>query len=541
VSDSQLRIHASRLEVRYIERDKQAEVDSALMARRPLLIVGHSMAGKTRLAGSRVRELCPDATLLVPLPGAALRELVAHRLELANTIVWLDDLERFLTGENWLDPGLLDALVVGGAEIVATIRRNALEVYRPSDEARPPQWETVSRFTRIDLARQLSVKESQNVDANIADGAVREAIHHYGLAEYLGAGPEAVDRFDNGETECPVGAALVRAAIDWRRAGLARLVRPHDLRAALHIYLQERPDVSVDEDSVTAGLRWAMEKVNETVSLLVPNYSASGENVDTRHQSGDLPLFEVFDYLVDVLVERAASSDRVQRDNALIPIDMYRLVVETTSRAERADVEMAARAHFKLIGLTEELAEVTSWLASPLGSSPPLGVLCGRGGMGKTAILRRLQELSEPRTRELIAGDPTQLLLNVPRFDDVLGASGRTGSELLAAICRAAGLQPLPGETDHACAMRLLGALHGRHQPMIIAIDGLDAATDPEQAMNMLLELCRTADALPLRILVSTRLQPPQIQGVVRVFEVGGLSDQEMVEFIKYLRLRRDL
>ena len=173
------------------------------------------------------------------------------------------------------------------------------------------------------------------MDASVADSTVRAAIHRYGLAEYLGAGPDAVDRFDGGETECPVGAALVRAAVDWRRAGLARLVKGGELRAALPIYLRDRPDVQVNEASVTVGLQWAMEKVNETVSLLMPNYSANGENADDGSQDEDRALFEVFDYLVDVLVERAASRDRVQRDKALIPIGMYRLVVETASRAER--------------------------------------------------------------------------------------------------------------------------------------------------------------------------------------------------------------
>jgi hypothetical protein len=149
--------------------------------------------------------------------------------------------ERFLTGDRWLDPGLLDALVAKGAVVVATIRRNALTVYRPRDEARLPQWETISRFTRVDLSRRLSAEESRIVEEQVADSEVRAGTHRYGLAEYLGAGPDAVERLNSGDTECPVGAALVRGAIDWRRAGLARLVRRRDLCAALPIYLRDRP------------------------------------------------------------------------------------------------------------------------------------------------------------------------------------------------------------------------------------------------------------------------------------------------------------
>ena len=537
VSDSQLRVHASRLEVPYIARDKQAEVDSALFARQPLLIVGHSMAGKTRMAASRVRALFPDALLLAPLPGVALRELVDNQPRLADTIVWLDDLERFLTGESWLDPGLLDTLIADGAAVVATIRRNALEVYRPNNEARPPQWDTVCRFKRVDLARLLSAEESRAVDANVTDSAVRAEIHRYGLAEYLGAGPDAVERFDGGETECPVGAALVRAAIDWRRAGLARLIRRRDLHAALGIYLRDRPDVSVDEASMTAGLQWATGKVNETVSLLMPNYGPGRGNVNAQSQNEDLPLFEVFDYLVDVLAERAVSQDRVQRDKALIPIDMYRLVIDTASRDELADVRLGTRAQFRFINRTEELATLTSWLASPLGSSPPLGFLCGLAGIGKTAILRRLQQLADPKVRELIAGDPAQLLLNVPRFDMTLAARGCTWTELIAEIFTAAGLKlPLLDQTeiDPIRARRLASALSGQiHRPMIIAIDGLDEAIAPEQAMDMLLELCRYGHSLPLRILVTTRQRPPHIPGIVKIFDVFMGTRENLVELAR--------
>lgn len=534
VSDAELRVHASRLEVPYIARDKQADVDSALLARQPLLIVGHSMAGKTRLAASRIRALLPDATLLAPLPGAALRELVDNRLHLADTVVWLDDLERFLTGESRLDPGLLGTLSAAGAVVVATIRRNALEVYRPSNRARPPQWETISRFKRVDLARMLSAEESRAVDAYVADSAVRAKIHRYGLAEYLGAGPDAVDRFDGGETECPVGAALVRAAIDWRRAGLARLVRRRDLQAALRIYLTDRSDVSVDEASVTDGLQWAMEKVNETVSLLMPNYRAGGANVDAKPHDGE-PLFEVFDYLVDVLEERKTSEDRLQRDKALIPIDMYRLVIETASRDELADVKLATRAQSRFVNRTEELAQLSSWLASPLsGPSPPLGFLYGPAGIGKTAILRRLQELADPGTHELIAGDPAQLLLNVPPFDVVLSARHLTASQLIALMFKAAGRQqPWFDGPDSMIPRRLVSGDHSIDQPMIIAIDGLDEAINPDRTIDMLLELCRDDYEVPLRILVTTRHRPPEIPGIVKVFEVSMGSRESLVELAR--------
>lgn len=217
----------------------------------------------------------------------------------------------------------------------------------------------------------------------------------------------------------------------------------------------------------------------------------------------------------------------------MIPIDMYRLVVERASRAERPDVEIAARNQSRFVGRTEEIAEVTSWLAGPRGSSPPLGILHGLGGVGKSAILRRLQELADPRTRELIAGDPTQPLVNVPRFDLVLSARGRTVSELLAALCTAAGLEPAPNETDDVRTIRLYEALRGRQRPVLVAIDGLDEAVDPESAMHALLELYRLGGDLPLRILISTRQQPPRDLALVRVVEVSVGTRQDVVESVR--------
>lgn len=139
--------------------------------------------------------------------------------------------------------------------------------------------------------------------------------------------------------------------------------------------------------------------------------------------------------------------------------------------------------------------------------------------------------------RELIAGDPAQLLLNVPRFDVILAARGRTWTELVAEMFTAAGLEPpLLDETeiDTARARRLANALRGLiHRPMIIAIDGLDETTAPEQAMDMMLDLYRHDYDLPLRILVTTRQRPPQIPGIVKVFEVFAGTRENLVEFAR--------
>jgi hypothetical protein len=106
-------------------------------------------------------------------------------------------------------------------------------------------------------------------------------------------------------------------------------------------------------------------------------------------------------------------------------------------------------------------------------------------------------------------------------------------SELLAAIYSAAGLEPLPNETDGTGAMRLHGALRGRHRPLLVAIDGLDEAIDPEGAVHTLVELYRAGDDLPLRILVSTRQQPLPGLALVRALAVSVGTRQDVVESVR--------
>ena len=84
-----------------------------------MLLVGHSMAGKTRLAAQVMRQRFPDAPLLIPESGKALRELVGEGLDPAGVVLWLDDLERFL-GPDGLTIGLLTRLV----------SRNAVQITR---------------------------------------------------------------------------------------------------------------------------------------------------------------------------------------------------------------------------------------------------------------------------------------------------------------------------------------------------------------------------------------------------------------------------
>jgi len=349
----QLRVHAARVQVPYIERDQQDKLEESVGPGLAALVVGHSMSGKTRLAAEVVKRKFPKAQLLSAESGKALRELFDGGLDPAGIVVWLDDLERFL-GTDGLTIGLLNRLTSGRAIVVATIRVEQRETYRPGDKLRPPEWEVLQRFNEISLERRLTDPELVQVRETVSDPGVLAAVDHYGLAEYLGAGPEAVDKFDKGEIANPVGQALVRAAVDWRRSGLIRPASREILAKALLTYLTDRPDVSITDQAIDGGLAWATAKINETVALLGQVYTGSNG-----------PVFEAFDYLIDQLI----------RTSTPVPDPMWALALEQAGFDELPEIGLTAYGAGNLA--TAETAwrhaaakgdsKVASWAALSLG------------------------------------------------------------------------------------------------------------------------------------------------------------------------------
>ena len=316
----QLRVHAARVQVPYIERDQQDKLAEVIGRGRAVLVVGHSMSGKTRLAAKVIKENFPKAPLVAAESGKTLRELFDGGLDPAGLVVWLDDLERFL-GPDGLTVGLLNRLTTGGAIVVATIRVEQWETYRPRDQVRPPEWEVLQRFTEIPLKRRLTGPERDRVRVTVNDPGVLAAVEHYGLGEYLGAGPEALDKFEKGETTSPIGHALVQAAVDWRWTGLTRPISQQVLTRALPIYLADRLDVPQTNQAIEEGLTWATEKINETVALLGPVFSGSNG-----------PVFEAFDYLVD----------QFTRTSTPVPDPMWSLALEQAQPTELGAIGLAA-------------------------------------------------------------------------------------------------------------------------------------------------------------------------------------------------------
>ena len=519
-----LGVHEAILQVEYVPRDAERELNIALVSRQAVLLVGHSMAGKTRLAAERVKAIYPLAPLLTPSTAAGLRALVDDGLILAGTVVWLDDFERFLKGDNGIDVSLLGQLQAGGAIVVATIRRNELNAFRPTKDDSPPQWDVIQCCTQVHLARRLTQTEQDLVRARIIDEATLDAIDRYGLTEYLGGGPEAIDRFDDGEISHPVGYALVRAAVDWRRAGLVRLISLDNLRSGMLFYLEDRPDVSTSPAAFDDGIRWATEHINETVGLLGAH--------ERRAQQTDgplVPLYEAFDYIVDVLVNRNLASEDKEFP---IPVGMWDMVKSVASPAEKPDVTRAANRYF--VPRPAVMEAVTRWLNdNRLNASHGL-LITGAAGSGKSVVMFQLREELPRRLHDVDL---------IPRFDMIppqigppqafinraFSLYGRSVGEFKDDLAMQLGVPPVrydptltSEENDRNLVQVFRSVLKDRSRRQIVLLDALDEAPDPTGLWDFLQLLVSSSNDLPISVIIASRR-------IIYLYE-HGLADWTVID-----------
>lgn len=149
----------------------------------------------------------------------------------------------------------------------------------------------------------------------------------------------------------------MRAAVDWRRVGFVRPMPRSVLTAALPAYLAHRDDVARDPEALDAGLRWATEKINETVALL--------RRADEK-RCGE--AFEAFEYLIDYVASR----------NDPVPDGMWLLAVEAADRSETVDVGYAAYKEGRF-AVAEEACRCATYAGDTAGART-LGEMLERRG-----------------------------------------------------------------------------------------------------------------------------------------------------------------
>ena len=191
-----------------------------------MLLRGDSTARKSRAGFEAIRRPpLSERWLLVPHGRGSLRALLDGGVEFCDTVVWLNDLERYL-GAGGLDVGLLRRLVGDHDRrvvVVATMRASEY-ARRSSDRERAVEGaerdllraerELLDQAADLELPRRFSDGEVARAEQRAYDSRIADALSHsgeYGLAEYLAAGPRLCAA---GVTGWP---ATVRILSAWAR------------------------------------------------------------------------------------------------------------------------------------------------------------------------------------------------------------------------------------------------------------------------------------------------------------------------------------
>lgn len=309
----------------YVPRDCEPEVERRLRRRR-VLIVGASMAGKTRLALQVARTTFPEQRFVDPEDGRALRDLLERAPE-AELVIWLDDLERFLDG-SWLTWEVLDRLHTQGHVLVATIRR-AVFYDMVSDFKVHPNGMGIAKWfgEAVQLSDWSEDELHRATERGVRDEALVQA-RRYGLSAYVAGGPVLLRRFRSGRNRQPNGYALVRAAADWARAGMSCPIPETTLTGLVPAYATGH-GLTVDAGAVREGLTWATRPGRDSVALL--DHTPDG--------------FIVLDYVLDHLAGRKAPVPEEMWDAVLAhasPSELVAVGYEAAWEHQRLDIAETA-------------------------------------------------------------------------------------------------------------------------------------------------------------------------------------------------------
>ena len=178
-ADLEARVHQTVLPIPYIHRDEEHNIRAHLRARHPVLLIGSSMVGKTKMAARVIAEEFGSWPVAIPDSKTALGDLDARDISLQDSVIWLDDIDR-LIGAGGITDGALRRLVAAGNVIVGTIRAGAYEQFRPSDQLRPPEWDVLSGFEHIFISRDLTRREQERLAGAVDDPDIQRSDTHRG-------------------------------------------------------------------------------------------------------------------------------------------------------------------------------------------------------------------------------------------------------------------------------------------------------------------------------------------------------------------------
>ncbi len=403
------------------ESGVQAKVKAAAERGGFVLLVGGSSVGKTRCAVEAVQALLPEWWLVHPAGAAEVAVLAAAPMP--RTVVWLDELQRYLDGEHGLTGAVVRALLTA-AHPVVIIGTLWPDWYIPYTRVPAPGGADLHARERevLDLAAVVRISpefsKAERGRARAAAGRdlrLRVALEtaEYGLTQTLAAAPQLVARWEDAKSVDPYAWALLTAALDAARLGARAPASAEFLRAASPGYCTSVQQAEAPGNWFEQALAYATVKLHGAAAALTPAGTGMGHIVGytvadylIQHASRERRHARVPESAWDALLSHIRDPTEAARlaDSARGRL-LYRYAIPLYQRTviaadEFAAAQLAATRLVNLLAEREDLNGVRAWAdaGDELAAMLLAGLLAGRG------------DLDELRARA-DAGDPSAMRL----------------------------------------------------------------------------------------------------------------------------------
>ena len=205
----------------------------------------------------------------------------------ARTVVWLDELQRYLDGERGLTGGMVRALLnaPGPVVIIGTLwpdRYTAYTAVPSPGGADPHGWEreVLDLAVVVRIGAAFSPAEQDRARAAAAGDrrlALALGAGGYGLTQTLAAAPQLVARWQDAQAANPYGWAVLTAAMDAARLGTRAPLSPGLLRAAAPGYCTSAQQAEAPANWFEQALAYATGKLYGAAAALAPAGAGMGQ------------------------------------------------------------------------------------------------------------------------------------------------------------------------------------------------------------------------------------------------------------------------
>jgi hypothetical protein len=237
-----------------------------------VLLVGGSSVGKTRTLFEAVRAVVPEWWLLRPHDASAVVEFATRPTH--RTVVWLDELQRYLQAPGGLPAGAVRDLIAAKMVLAGTLwpdehaKRIELPMTGQGDLCGDDR-ELLRMGEVINVLEAFSPSERRRAEALAdTDRRLRIALDSSdaGFTQVLAAGPELIRRWETAPT--PYGKAVITAALDARRVGATAPLTRALLKAAAPAYLTSAQQAAAPKDWLDQALDYATKGLHGSAATL---------------------------------------------------------------------------------------------------------------------------------------------------------------------------------------------------------------------------------------------------------------------------------